>query len=106
MVGGLAVGDGDEPLDPAGAGVFHREELLVFLHRGLQHLGRQAEEGFANRAHQGDGPFDQARDLGQKPCVFDDFEALGEGHGGGVMPDLGGALCRVEEDASRFQFAA
>ena len=46
----------------------------MLFHRGLQHLGRQAQEIIANRAHQHHGPFDQPRNLGQQPCVLDHFK--------------------------------
>ena len=58
MVGRLGVGDGHKGLNLARLGIFHREELLMFFHRGLQNLGRQVQEVIRDPAHQGDGPFD------------------------------------------------
>ncbi len=76
------------------------------LMRGLQHLGRQAQKGRVDRAHQHHGPFDQARDLGQKARVLDHFQPVGEGLIGGLGPDRIGALGGVEDHAVRLSFAA
>ena len=103
IVAGFAVGHGDELLDPARLGIADREELLVFLHRGLQHLRRQAQEFRANVAHQDDRPFDQARDLGQKALVLDHLKAGGERHVGGVLPDVIGAFLRVQHHMGALQ---
>ena len=89
MVARLGVGDGHEGLNPAGFRVFHREELLVFLHRGLQNLGRQVQEVIRDAAHQGHWPFDKARNLGQKAFVFHQFKTGGEGEVLRALPDRG-----------------
>ena len=100
----LDVGDGDELLDPAGGGVLHGKELLVFLHGGLQHLRRQPEEGVGDVAHQHDWPFHEARDLRQKALVLDNFKALGKGHVGGIVPDVLGAFPGRKDHVRALQF--
>jgi hypothetical protein len=79
------------------------KNFLVFLHRGLQHLGRQVEEVGADLAHQHDGPFDQPCDLGKKALVLDHLEPGGEGHVVGLDPDVIGALLRIEHDLGAFE---
>ena len=59
VIGGFAVGDGDEAFDPPGFRVADREELLMLAHRGLQNLRRKPQKIRANRTHQDDGPFDK-----------------------------------------------
>ena len=76
----------------------------MLFHRGLQHFGRQAEEVVANAAHQHHGIFNQPRDLGQKPCVFDNLKPGGKSHVGGVMPDRIGPRGRVEHDMRAGKF--
>ena len=88
----LDVGDGHELLDPARPGVPDREELLMLLHRGAQHLGRQAKEGRVDVAHEHDGPFHEPRDLGQKARVLDKLQPLREGPLPGVVQDVLGPL--------------
>ncbi len=100
----LDIGDSDELFDPAGLGVFQREKLLVFLHRGLQHLWRQAEELVLNVAHQDDRPFDQPRDLRQQAFVLDHFHTLREGHVGGVGPDAIAAVGGVQHHLGGGEF--
>ena len=97
VIGGFGIGDGDKALDPARARVTDGEELLMLFHRGLKHLGRQAKEGLVDLAREHHGPFDKARNLGQKPFVLNDFEARGKGLIGGVMPDRLGAFFGAED---------
>ena len=104
MVGGLGVGDGHKSLNPAGFRVFHREELLMFLHRGLQNLGRQVQEVIRDTAHQGHRPFDKARNLGQKAFVFHQFKAGGEGEVLRALPDRGLTLGRIQHHMGAFEF--
>ena len=103
IVGCFDVGNGHEFLDPSALGIAHGKELLVFPHRGLQHLWRQAQEIFANVAHQHDGPFDQTCDLGQKPFVFNHFQALRKGHVGGIGPDMLRPFTCIQHDMGAFQ---
>ena len=97
VIGGLAVGHGDEALDPAACGVAHRKELLVLLHRGAQHLRRQLEEGLAYLAHQHHRPFHQPRDLAQQALVLHQLQPLGEGQVGGLVADVPGPFGMVEQ---------
>ena len=60
--------------------------------------GGRSRKRFVDAAQQDDRPFDEAGDLGEQGLVFDDFEALGEGELGGVVPDRLGALGGVEHD--------
>jgi len=103
VIGGVAVGDGDEFLDPPCPGVLHRKELLVFLHRGLQNLRRQFDEVVGNVAQQHHRPFHQPGDLGQKPGVLHHLEAQREGLLRGVVADGFGPLGRVEHHFRRLQ---
>ena len=104
VVGGLRVGDGDEALDQARAGVFDREELLMRAHRGLQNFGRQMQEFRADPADQGDRPFDEARNFGEEASVGDHLPPGGEGEVLGGLPDGGLTLGRVQNHVSAFQF--
>ena len=106
IIGGGAVGDGDKAFDAARLGVAHGKELLVFFHGGLQHLGRQTKEIFANLPHQHDGIFHQPCDLGQQPRILDHLKPIGKGHIGRVVPDRIAPLCRVEHDKGAFQLGA
>ena len=103
LIGGLDVGDGDEALDAPGLGVLHREELLMLLHRGLKHLGRQRQEVLRDPAHQHDGPFDQPRHLGQKPAILDQFQPAGEGLLPGLVPDRLGAFVGAQDHLGALQ---
>ncbi|OIQ65898.1 hypothetical protein GALL_525390 [mine drainage metagenome] len=76
----------------------------MLAHRGLQNLGRQGQKRLANRAHQHNGVFDKARDLGQQPGVGDNLQPLRKGLRGGVVPDLRLALSAVENDKRTFEF--
>jgi hypothetical protein len=80
-----------------------REELLMFLHRGLQHLGRQVEEIGADLAHQHDRPFDQPCDFCKKALVLDNLEPLCERHVVGLDPDVIRPLLRIQNDLGAFQ---
>ena len=87
LIFGFAVGHGDEFLNPAGFGVFHRKELLMLFHRGLKNLWWQIQEIRRDIAHQSHWPFHKTCDFGQKTWVFDDLEALGKSEVLGVGPD-------------------
>ena len=69
----------------------------MLAHRGLQHFRRQIQKVRADIAHQHDGPFDEAGDLGQKVPVFNNLRASGKGQLGSVMVDLVGARGRVQQ---------
>ena len=103
MIRGFAVRHGHKTLDPAGFGVLDRKELLMFPHRGLQHLGRQMQEVFRNRPHQRDREFDQPRDLGQQALVFDQLQPLRKGQLRRIVPDHRLALGTVQHHLGRFQ---
>ena len=103
MVGGVVVRDRDEALDPPGLCIAAGEEFLMLLHRGLQHLGRQAKEVLADLAHQHDRPFDKPRDLGQKAPVLHHLQPGGEGRICGVVPDMLGPFLGVQHHLCALQ---
>ncbi len=103
VVGGLDIGDGDEFLDPAGLGIADREELLVLLHRGLQHLGGQRQEAVLDVAHQHDGPFHEAGDLAQQALVLDQFQPAREGDLLRVVPQRLGPFVRGQDHLGALQ---
>ena len=105
MVGGFGIGDGDKAFDAAGFGVARREELLMFAHRGLQHLGRQRQKGVVDAAHQRHRPFDKACDFGQQFVIGDKLHARGEGKVLRALQDGGLALGTVKHDMGAFEFA-
>ena len=77
---GLDIGDQDEFVDElAVRGVAQHEAFLVVADGGADHLGRDRQKRFVERAHQHDRPFDQARDLVEQALVLDQFEPLREG---------------------------
>ena len=96
MVGSLVVGNRDEGLDPAVLRIAHRKELLMLLHRGLQHLGRQAQEILADAAHQHHRPFHQPRHFGQQALVLDHLKPRRKSGIGGVGPDMILALGAIQ----------
>ena len=105
VIGGFAVGDGDEPLDAARLGVLHRKEFLMLAHTGLQHLWRQVQILGPDLAHQHHGPFDQPCDLGQQAAILDHFQPGGKRLVGGVLPDRLGPFGSVKDDMPRLQRA-
>ncbi len=64
------------------------EALLVDADGGADHLRRNAQKLFVERAHQRNRPFDEAGNFVEQRLVFDQFVALREGE----------VLCLVEHD--------
>ena len=62
------------------------------------------QEGRVDAAHQGHGPFNQTRNLGQQALVFNHLHAGGKGKVLRALPDGGLTLGAVEDDMSTFEF--
>jgi hypothetical protein len=60
----------------------------MLLHRGPEHLGREAQEVLPDVTHEHNGPFHQPRDLGQQAAILDHLEPLREGFVLRVVPDV------------------
>ena len=86
-----------------GLRVAQHEAFLVVADGGADHLGRDREERFVERAHQHHRPFDQPGDLGQQAFVLDQLVALREGEVLGVGEDDLPAPLGVEHDLGLFE---
>ena len=103
VIGRFAVGHCNEPLDLSRFGIANREELLMFFHARLQHLGGEVQKRLVDPAHQHDRPLNQSRNLGQKRRVLGHLQPGGEGLIGSILPDRASTLPGIQHDMGRFQ---
>jgi hypothetical protein len=97
------VRDGDEAGGEVAVGVEEREVALVGPHGGGEHLGREAHRVLVDRAHERDGPLDEAFQLVEQALVGLHGQALALGEAGGALRDQAAAVGAVEEDLRGLQ---
>ena len=80
------------------------EALLVGADGQPDHLRRDVEIGFLERAHQHDRPFDQPRHLLEQALILDEVEPVGECEVAGVRQDDLLAPLGVDDDPGGLEF--
>ena len=104
VVLGDEVGSQDEFVgELAGRRIAQTKAFLVGADGGDDRFFGHLEEGFVERTHHHDRPFDQPGDFFEQTLVYDQIETLGEGELFGISLDDLLASVDIEDDLGLFQ---